>query len=773
MNTNNRVVQFVVGGIAFLLLAVIGVITFDTASSLTKLEETLNTLNPGLVENPAQPVATAQPSANNVTDVSGSNPTDQSGDTGGNVSGNVSGDAGSGDQPFDVVLPSDNTLYLSSLSLSIQLQLKADVSITASNVSARLLIFKRVLSATDKETLAQGFSSDEVKLESFQPPTANITFNFQKIPPTGKYEGLLIVTGDGITPLSKLVTIEVTSFPTDDANLTNFVKLAIHLPSIKGDDKTMILSRDLTHLVFQLENLDNQKSAKVTAQLVIAKSVDDNKKETIIPGYTSLTADVELKPFETKNVTLDLGDRLPPSGTYVAWLMVGGDASQTVMEKMTLIVSADPQVAIQNRLTNAAEGEKNITIGGLRNYPTWTAPVFGLVFGPVVTVPSYDLTVWEANLQAANCTLIPSELADKANGRTGILSVDNLTPCKAAQYPVTVKLTPSGIFYPGSYAGTLRIIIPGAVQNEVTPVTVLVRDRLIWPALVIFLGALVAGYAVRYALGEGRKNVAYLRYQIKHGQILAGKPGKENIKDEVEIYLILAGLNLDIYDLDSASKYIKQAYEKLGYELKDERAVQEQQNTGVIQSIEDQLEKLRNQVRLVGLTSTFVWAAIATVAGLIYIDARLPTFGSPQDYILALAWALGLSSAAKPAENIAAGILKSLTGQDQQANDGQDDPAKKNDKQSVQNTDEIVVPLVMKKSQDEATKILENDGLVPSFKSEGARQTGEVWVVKDPTDPKAGAKVKKGETVNCTLIPQKADGDGNTGDDPGIHGSVP
>lgn len=299
------------------------------------------------------------------------------------------------------------------------------------------------------------------------------------------------------------------------------------------------------------------------------------------------------------------------------------------------------------------------------------------------------------------------------------------------------------------------------------------RDRLIWPFLVIFFGAFAAGIAVRFALGEGRKNVAYLRYQIKQGQIIVKKPEFDQMKKEKAlIFLDLAALNLDINDLDSASKYIKQAYDEFGIELNSESALLKQ----TVQSNEDQagdnkeLIKLAARVRFVGFTSTFVWAAIATVAGLVYIDLRLPTFGSPQDYILALAWALGLSSAAKPAENIAAGILKSLTGQDQQANDGQDDPAKKTNQQPVQNTDEIVVPLVVKKSQDVATKMLEDAGLKPSFKPDGSPKE---WVVKDPTEPEAGKKVKKGETITCTLIPQKADGGGNTGDDPGIHGSVP
>ncbi len=54
------------------------------------------------------------------------------------------------------------------------------------------------------------------------------------------------------------------------------------------------------------------------------------------------------------------------------------------------------------------------------------------------------------------------------------------------------------------------------------------------------------------------------------------------------------------------------------------------------------------------------WALVASVAGIVYISASLPTFGSALDYFLALAWAFGLSSGAVPVEGIAKKIYDVL-----------------------------------------------------------------------------------------------------------------
>jgi len=114
--------------------------------------------------------------------------------------------------------------------------------------------------------------------------------------------------------------------------------------------------------------------------------------------------------------------------------------------------------------------------------------------------------------------VIASELADKTNGQAGTLGIDPASPCDANSAPNTMTLTPKGIDYPGNYEGTLRIIIPGNVQNEVIPVSARLRDNLMWPALVIFLGALFIGWAIRHALGDTDKNVTFQTHLLNQTQ---------------------------------------------------------------------------------------------------------------------------------------------------------------------------------------------------------------------------------------------------------------
>ncbi len=58
--------------------------------------------------------------------------------------------------------------------------------------------------------------------------------------------------------------------------------------------------------------------------------------------------------------------------------------------------------------------------------------------------------------------------------------------------------------------------------------------------------------------------------------------------------------------------------------------------------------------------ATILVAIVATIAGLAYIAWKVPTFGSPMDYILALGWAFGLSGAAAPKQGVVEAILHAL-----------------------------------------------------------------------------------------------------------------
>jgi len=148
------------------------------------------------------------------------------------------------------------------------------------------------------------------------------------------------------------------------------------------------------------------------------------------------------------------------------------------------------------------------------------------------------------------------------------------------------------------------------------------------------------------------------------------------------------------------------------------------------------------RVRISAWASQIVWAFIATVAGLVYIDAQLPTFGSPTDYFLALAWAFGLSTTAKPAESLASTIYDILTGKKRVT--GQDEPA----------TQKVTVPdTLVGKTKAQVEAELKKVGLKAAFKTKDGKGSEDDWIVEKPTDPDAKEMVDKNSTVTCTLIP--------------------
>jgi hypothetical protein len=73
-----------------------------------------------------------------------------------------------------------------------------------------------------------------------------------------------------------------------------------------------------------------------------------------------------------------------------------------------------------------------------------------------------------------------------------------------------------------------------------------------------------------------------------------------------------------------------------------------------LKAIRNPVQVAARRVELNANLANVIWAGVAGVAGLLYIEASLPTFGSPMHYLAALAWGLGVSTASLPAEGFAA-----------------------------------------------------------------------------------------------------------------------
>jgi hypothetical protein len=168
---------------------------------------------------------------------------------------------------------------------------------------------------------------------------------------------------------------------------------------------------------------------------------------------------------------------------------------------------------------------------------------------------------------------------------------------------------------------------------------------------------------------------------------------------------------------------------------------------------------LRNRA----LLSTGIWAVIASVAGLLYIEARLPTFGAPQDYLLALGWALGLGVASKPTESLIATVLKALSGKEPAPTAAGQPPATttattKPDQPDTTTSGEVEVPkLEEKMTLKQVEERLKQSGL--KLDSEPA-DAGEDWIiVPDSVAPKPGepAGAEKQVKAKFTEPPKKGE----------------
>ena len=157
--------------------------------------------------------------------------------------------------------------------------------------------------------------------------------------------------------------------------------------------------------------------------------------------------------------------------------------------------------------------------------------------------------------------------------------------------------------------------------------------------------------------------------------------------------------------------------------------------SSALQVTENPVEVARRKLKWNAGLAIVAWAAVAAVSGLIYIWARVPTFGSPQDYLIALAWGLGLSTTVAPKEGVINGILKAFGITPKPATDA----------------DKVKVPDVVKDgksvTKEQAEKQLKEKGMKAKSDPSNAENN---WIVAGQK-PAKDQQVSKGSEVTITL----------------------
>ena len=649
-NSNRN--QFVVFGIIFVLLIALGYISLENVDTIADFQELVSGSSVGqVVELSSEPAVNSEP-ADTDTDIEDPPPPD--------VDLSAQDPLDTDDEPIkepdaslNVLGSNNDTFFLSSYDPVIHIQLKAEAPVNEaaeSSVDAKFYLVST--SASPDDLLSTSFSSEVTENIGANAARVNIDIPFADLPPTGEYKGWLIVSGDDIEPLSKEYTVKVVNHTSGSEDIS-LSKIFLTVPGIGEDaDKKVYLVREYGELEVTLQNLNAESEINLTV-------------EALIPGYDSgyvgtdpaKPEEISLGEMESKNITLTFSN-LPPEGEYDTLFFVKGNGNQLLVTQEKLVITSNTDITIKHQLSDDAS--QSISLVGIRNKPAW----WGGSETATVDWTSYSLKLWEEHLRGTGCKIFASELANSDTGYTIELTPGDC-PNNGVDYPVTIVIKPEDSDYPaGTYHGNLYIYLEeGSTLQTTIPLTAKIRDQLIWPGLVIFLGTLLLGWAIRYGLGNALENVAYLKSLISQAEYLLNTQYTGNDVSEIKTYILRAKYNLIVNDTKQAKKNINKAFDKMSMGgLKTEADFTER--LGRVSSwiktyIIDWI-----RLSLTSLVSIIVWALIATVAGLIYIGNLLPTFGSPMDYLLALAWALGLSTISKPTESMAAAILKSLTKQE-------------------------------------------------------------------------------------------------------------
>jgi hypothetical protein len=164
---------------------------------------------------------------------------------------------------------------------------------------------------------------------------------------------------------------------------------------------------------------------------------------------------------------------------------------------------------------------------------------------------------------------------------------------------------------------------------------------------------------------------------------------------------------------------------------------------------EEPFKKARRRYKLMALwVSPIAWSIAAGIAGLVYINAKLHTFGSPLDYILALGWGLGVGATVSPKKNLGDAITKALGIKQEPAQSIASAPAKQTQQPAENLPTKIMVPDMKNRTLKDVQTLYEG---IFQFKqeTEGAEET---WVI-EKHEPEYKEEVEPNTTITLTLKP--------------------
>ena len=312
---------------------------------------------------------------------------------------------------------------------------------------------------------------------------------------------------------------------------------------------TLVLSPDALAFQVRLHNPLTETSASLAVQLFIVQAEDGTPLSPGLASQAAQSGALEAEQTISLAVQFAADTQLPASGEYRGWLLVSSEQLTPISRPVSVFISR-PGAAIQYRLS--AADSPAVVISGVRLAPCFWKQVCDA--GWNFNWQPYQLSLWEQNLQSVSYVLLPSELANQVSGETGRLEISAPAGQTNLDAPTAVTLKVSDIRSPGVYQGTLTILFPETRQQETLAVTAQLRDMLLWPFLVIALGAGLAGWLLRVGT-RARESVNFQKVVLRmiQGRLrsLPFKP-EHQARRKAEQKLLEAELTLRLGDVARA-----------------------------------------------------------------------------------------------------------------------------------------------------------------------------------------------------------------------------
>lgn len=659
------------------LLAATGGFTLANMASLNDLEQQLGSLfsQSGAVSQPggdtsASPAAAGEDAASSPSETQAPQPT-----------------ATPFPHPIQVVFPgASDLLVLSSAHPVVEIALRVSDTITVSQLTAQLTLIHRVEGENQKSVLSPGvyevyaasdtYEAHASMIEAKKELAIRLPFSAARLPPAGKYEAVLQITSQGFAPLAKLVNVVV-------------VRPAYGLQSrpfqAPDGEKMIVISgvRDIEDWLSQW----NHAQADIAWNAYTLKIWEPN----LLPGARVEIVSSELADLAsgrsgilavTPSVVEDLAQpvtvSLAPSGIFypgaysgvINVVLPGGALQQSIPVKALLrdslwmpfwviligvLVSGyafryllgdvSKNMAYQRHLIQQAYDELVET----RAFPRNPAcdDIKDLLVNASAALHWNDYTRAAADLKSANDKLA---LLKEVESRLAQVESD---PGSQAQPLVKQSQT---AYQQGDLANARNLLLKYQESQKPT-VKVYVTGLPVQPVARVAVQTANGGFYFPAGAAITLVRPASASFRLYHSPADFSQPQESDLVGQVKWSFAQGGV-ADVPVKDGAT--LAMSFTRTGrFVLKAKADQAGIEGRLTIRVIEDPaIIALRNQA----LLSTLVWAVIASVAGLLYIEARMPTFGSAQDYLLALGWALGLGVASKPTESLVTTVLKALSG---------------------------------------------------------------------------------------------------------------